>query len=402
MEIDMHFGASTHRRALTAALVALATCALAPGQSNINKLGAMGDSLTDEYLEQMYGAYADCWTELLVLHREIDMGPTASEAGQPGGTWGEPRLRGYEHNWARYGATTNSMLSAGQHTGLANAVLTQDVTHAAMFIGGNDFSPWSGCYNAIYNGQWSQSNIDAWIAGRINNITTALNTTVPTGVQMVIVNIPDFSIMPYVWSSFPDPVRRDAVAAAVEQANADIRDLAAEYELALVDMYALTKAMFGPNQHQREHLLVGNVEIEVLIASGSNPLAGWVADGVHPRTVVQGIWANAILTALNLAYDANVTLFTEEELLTNGDLTYGGADTLEGQIGPYEAYVTVFGIPGDLDGDGDVDLSDLAQLLSNYGQTSEMTYEDGDLDGDGDIDLSDLAALLAIYGTTSP
>jgi hypothetical protein len=57
---------------------------------------------------------------------------------------------------------------------------------------------------------------------------------------------------------------------------------------------------------------------------------------------------------------------------------------------------------GDLDGDGDIDLSDLAQLLSNYGETSGMFYEDGDLDGDGDVDLSDLAALLAVYGTTCP
>jgi hypothetical protein len=54
--------------------------------------------------------------------------------------------------------------------------------------------------------------------------------------------------------------------------------------------------------------------------------------------------------------------------------------------------------PGDLDGDGDVDLSDLAQLLGNYGMTEGATYEDGDLDGDGDVDLSDIAALLANYG----
>ena len=396
----MHFSGSIRRRALMVALVAIAACALAPGQSNIDKLGAMGDSLTDEYLEQMYGSYADCWTELLVLHREIDMGPTAAEAGQPGDTWGEPRRTGYEHNWARAGATTSSMLSAGQHTGLANAVLTQGVTHAAMFIGGNDFSFWSGCYDEIYYGEWSQHDIDAWIAGRISNITTALDTTVPTGVQMVIVNIPDFSIMPLVWSSFPDPVRRDAVAAAVERANADIRDLAAEYDLALLDMYALTRAIFGPNQDQHEHLLVGNVEIELLVASGSNPLAGWVADGVHPRTVVQGIWANAILTALNLAYDANVALFTEEELLTNGDLTYGGADTLEAQIGPYEAYVTVFGILGDLDNDGDVDLNDLAALLAAYGScVGEPDYNpDADLDESGCVGLPDLATLLSNYG----
>ena len=54
---------------------------------------------------------------------------------------------------------------------------------------------------------------------------------------------------------------------------------------------------------------------------------------------------------------------------------------------------------GDLDGDNDVDLADLAQLLANYGTTSGATYEDGDLDGDGDVDLADLAALLSVYGT---
>ncbi len=57
---------------------------------------------------------------------------------------------------------------------------------------------------------------------------------------------------------------------------------------------------------------------------------------------------------------------------------------------------------GDLDGDGDVDLGDLSQLLAHYGMTSGATYEDGDLDEDGDVDLSDLSALLAVYGTTCP
>jgi hypothetical protein len=52
----------------------------------------------------------------------------------------------------------------------------------------------------------------------------------------------------------------------------------------------------------------------------------------------------------------------------------------------------------DLDGDYDVDLADLAQLLSNYGTPGGANYEDGDLDGDRDVDLTDLAALLAVYG----
>ena len=60
--------------------------------------------------------------------------------------------------------------------------------------------------------------------------------------------------------------------------------------------------------------------------------------------------------------------------------------------------ITIEFAPGDVDFDGDVDLSDLSQLLAHYGMTSDATYEDGDIDGDGDVDISDLAELLAHYG----
>ena len=53
---------------------------------------------------------------------------------------------------------------------------------------------------------------------------------------------------------------------------------------------------------------------------------------------------------------------------------------------------------GDVDLDGDVDLTDLQTLNSNYGQTSGMTWYDGDMDWDFDVDLDDLQALLANYG----
>jgi hypothetical protein len=81
-----------------------------------------------------------------------------------------------------------------------------------------------------------------------------------------------------------------------------------------------------------------------------------------------------------------VHLITASVIDSGGD---PGADSIS---------VTVTCI-GDLNGDGHVGISDLAQLLAHYGETSGMTYEDGDLDGDGDVDLSDLAALLAVYGS---
>ncbi len=55
--------------------------------------------------------------------------------------------------------------------------------------------------------------------------------------------------------------------------------------------------------------------------------------------------------------------------------------------------------PGDLDGDSQIDLTDLAILLSNYGNWA-MGWGDGDFTGDGYVGLDDLAILLAVYGTT--
>lgn len=55
--------------------------------------------------------------------------------------------------------------------------------------------------------------------------------------------------------------------------------------------------------------------------------------------------------------------------------------------------------PGDINGDGIVDLSDLAGLLSHYGVPSGASLADGDLDGDGDVDLTDLSVLLSNFGT---
>jgi hypothetical protein len=59
-------------------------------------------------------------------------------------------------------------------------------------------------------------------------------------------------------------------------------------------------------------------------------------------------------------------------------------------------------ICGDLDHDGEVDFSDLAQLLGNYGMASGASFEDGDLDYDGDVDLTDLGELIGWYGFTLP
>jgi hypothetical protein len=60
--------------------------------------------------------------------------------------------------------------------------------------------------------------------------------------------------------------------------------------------------------------------------------------------------------------------------------------------------------PGDVDGDRDVDLSDLGALLASFGLEPGDPWYDvrADVDGDGDVDLSDLGALLAAYELPCP
>jgi hypothetical protein len=59
-------------------------------------------------------------------------------------------------------------------------------------------------------------------------------------------------------------------------------------------------------------------------------------------------------------------------------------------------------LPGDLDGDRDVDLSDLTTLLAHFGLLSGANLAMGDTDGDGDVDLGDLTTLLAHFGANCP
>lgn len=58
---------------------------------------------------------------------------------------------------------------------------------------------------------------------------------------------------------------------------------------------------------------------------------------------------------------------------------------------------------GDANGDGVVNLTDLAIVLANFGVSGPtITRSDGDLDGDKDVDLSDLAIVLAEFGQSCP
>lgn len=78
---------------------------------------------------------------------------------------------------------------------------------------------------------------------------------------------------------------------------------------------------------------------------------------------------------------------------------YTGFRAREGDVAPtLRIEFAPCNLPGDLNADGQVDLTDLAKILSHYGMLGGATYAHGDLNGDGNVDLTDLALLLANYG----
>lgn len=384
-----------------------------PVQAEIHAFGGMGDSLTDEYAEESYD-YAANWLEQLVSHRGIDVGPTAAEAGQPGGTWGEPRRTGFEYNWARSGDASGDLLAHGQHTGLAALIPEHGITHAALMIGANDFYPlpFPGfAYYEIYHDSWSEAQIEAHVAQIVANLEQALNTVLPTGVSLALCNVPDYGVTHWPRILFPDPVKRDRVTAVIQQLNLELDAVAQERHLVLVDMFAAAQALFGTNQDPREILLLGNVEIypqELDTPAHDNPQAGFVDDGTHPHTHLQGILANFILHGLNTAHHAETPLFTEEELLAHAGLAYGGLDTLESEIGPYSDYLFDYTLAdGDLDQDQDVDAEDFSIFMACLAGPDVQQPPEGcspaefnlaDINGDYDVDVSDFHWLQLDFG----
>jgi endonuclease/exonuclease/phosphatase family metal-dependent hydrolase len=118
------------------------------------------------------------------------------------------------------------------------------------------------------------------------------------------------------------------------------------------------------------------------------------ADWLHasPSTGV----ATSAAQSLSITFDsAALPVGRYEATLTIRDANAGNSP----QAIPVELVVT--GVPGDFDGDRDVDLVDYGFFLYCFngpGQPTRPNCEGADLDGDGDVDLADFGVFIGCYG----
>ena len=200
--------------------------------------------------------------------------------------------------------------------------------------GGDDFSPNTTAFQDIYNGTWTQTQIDTYVDQTVSNLQ-AIVETMPAGTKMAIATISGFSNTPATKAAFPDPTKLQLVDNALAQVNAGIDGIAQTHHLVVADVASLSTLVFGSAADPNSTVEIGGVSINLLQKTASNPsTAGFVNDGIHPNTVIQGVLGNVIMQALDTGYNAGIPLFSEAQILAHQGLAYGGSDTLAAQIGP--------------------------------------------------------------------
>ena len=68
-----------------------------------------------------------------------------------------------------------------------------------------------------------------------------------------------------------------------------------------------------------------------------------------------------------------------------------------GDMSNSPAIVLRRGLSGDANMDGKVDINDLTRVLTNYNQSTGMSWNTGDFNGDGKVDINDLTIVLSNY-----
>lgn len=315
---------------LLLSLLAMGGCAAMSSRANLEQaaqagtapdprrgIAILGDSFYDEYrgTDQRGGEYAAVTfnlVELLARNRGFHLGAW--------GEWGEPRREGYQYNWARSGATSTTLIEMGQHTGAAAQIAAGDVSFVFIGVGSNDFSPYNGSYDRIYDGTMSDEELSAKVETAIANMTLAVDTVQQAGAQGVaMVLFMQWELDPTIAGSHPDAERRRRVADAIDAVNAGLLAMAAERGVAVVEQSAVG-ASLQSSIDAEGFFTIGGERIS-LLQHGDEPHHSRLADAEHLGTVMGGVTANYyFIDTLNREFGLDIPRLSDEEILREAGL----------------------------------------------------------------------------------
>lgn len=289
-------------------------------------LGIAGDSQLDEYRADdnrgtafQGGAYTFNIIELLEKKRGINIGPWDTRPS--------PRRIGYEYNWALSGATSTSLISSGQHTGLKNQIGSGQVSHVFFHIGDNDIVE-NNLIFQIYNGSLTpeqtsdhQNRIATNIENSVNVILAPPNP--PQGMIMTGLIDAMGTIMETneLKQYFPNPEGRARVKAFIVTINQRLEQFANTKGIVYKDYRRDGLDVIQQRADAEGFIVVGGERIDPFTAGDEPHHAIVGGNGSHPGTVIAGLLANLLIIGpMNERYGASIAPFTDEEILVTAGI----------------------------------------------------------------------------------
>ncbi len=332
------------------------------GAAQAVTLGAIGDSYTDEYAIKSSRNRHRNWVEQLATAGRVSFGNATGNPTQ------------YQYNYAFSGATTDDAVSSQLPSVLSKL---SSLDYVVISIGLNNFAGWTGSpaipqtYRDIYNGNTTVTNNTINnIVGDIQQMIGDIRAQNPNQ-NIVLANVPDWGATigfrsniidgSVNFTGISDPAKRQLVTNAVNTVNSQLTSYANNLGIPVVDNFsllnlALQNPLYFPDFDGPGPAV--NVTSNPS-TSGQGTGAYFWADSVHPGTLYQGLFANAVLTAINMAYGENLIPLLPQQIA----MAYTGSTELG--------------------------VSDLQILGDNWHQ-SGADWAHGDFNGDGVVDLGDL------------
>ena len=280
-------------------------------------LGVIGDSYSDEYSDQNLSE-GKSWVQILSSARAVPVGAT--------GNWGEPRRNGFEFNWARAGATSTLVDSQGQTSGVVGQIADGDVSHVVVMVGHEDFGITSPAYSGIFQGTWTTAQIDQYVENVTSNIYSVLSDLAIGQVSTILVNLFDDSLSPAAKAITSNATLRERVSAVVDRVNLNLRDLANSHHVPFLDLHGLAEELLGDNPTPIASWDVGGVTISN--TAGAAASNSFISNRVNPHTALQAVFANLVITGLNLGYDSAIPILSEADIASIAGINYQ-SDTMD-------------------------------------------------------------------------
>ena len=153
------------------------------------------------------------------------------------------------------------------------------------------------------------------IHNAIFNVSLAVETVQKAGAKRIIVTqFTQWELDPLIGEKYPDSVRRQRVANAIDMVNQGILEMAKDRGVVVLNQNELGMKLL-PNLQQGRYLNVGGQLIDFL-ECGDNPIYSRLADKQHLGTVLSGISANMyFIEPMNSDFNFHIPLLNDREIL---------------------------------------------------------------------------------------